>query len=348
VTQVERPRRIDELSHAVRPTPSQCGRFGGSLAARVLFQRVETGDHVGALFGVIEPGKRQRSRACAPIASTSSTSTTSIPRSRSRTSPRFAREARQANRALVDVLAGIAARKHVTLAQLALAWLLAQKPWIVPIPGTTKMHRRVGQFPTNTGEPTMRPRAERQASRSRLFDVDRPSRWRFAVLALLAISHGAHAFTYDPAYCATVVGTLNINWNAIVGPFAPCDAIEFTNATPADPVGGSVQLVGVSVSDTTCIGNSQYSFTLSADTYSLVGSDTLANVPMTLVRQGDEACFAGTWSQGPLVYVGYIWAGAFPLAAVSVPTLDRYALALLVACLGSMGCWITRRRRVRL
>ncbi|GAC1408079.1 MAG: aldo/keto reductase [Burkholderiaceae bacterium] len=57
------------------------------------------------------------------------------------TVPRFAAEARQANRALVDVLAGIANRKQVTPAQLALAWLLAQKPWIVPIPGTTKLHR---------------------------------------------------------------------------------------------------------------------------------------------------------------------------------------------------------------
>ena len=57
------------------------------------------------------------------------------------TVPRFAPEARQANRALVDVLAAIAARKMVTPAQLALAWLLAQKPWIVPIPGTTKLHR---------------------------------------------------------------------------------------------------------------------------------------------------------------------------------------------------------------
>lgn len=55
--------------------------------------------------------------------------------------PRFTPEARQANRALVDVLAVIAARKQVTPAQLALAWLLAQKPWIVPIPGTTKLHR---------------------------------------------------------------------------------------------------------------------------------------------------------------------------------------------------------------
>jgi aryl-alcohol dehydrogenase-like predicted oxidoreductase len=55
--------------------------------------------------------------------------------------PRFAPEARKANKALVDVLSSIAARNHATPAQLALAWLLAQKPWIVPIPGTTKLHR---------------------------------------------------------------------------------------------------------------------------------------------------------------------------------------------------------------
>src|ERR1700733_8350482 len=55
--------------------------------------------------------------------------------------PRFAPEARKANKALVDLLAAVAARKKVTPAQLALAWLLAQKPWIVPIPGTTKLHR---------------------------------------------------------------------------------------------------------------------------------------------------------------------------------------------------------------
>jgi aryl-alcohol dehydrogenase-like predicted oxidoreductase len=55
--------------------------------------------------------------------------------------PRFAPEARKANKGLVDVVSAIAARKHATPAQLALAWLLAQKPWIVPIPGTTKLHR---------------------------------------------------------------------------------------------------------------------------------------------------------------------------------------------------------------
>jgi len=55
--------------------------------------------------------------------------------------PRFTPEARKANQALVDVLRTIAERKHATPAQMALAWLLAQKPWIVPIPGTTKPHR---------------------------------------------------------------------------------------------------------------------------------------------------------------------------------------------------------------
>jgi len=55
--------------------------------------------------------------------------------------PRFTPEARKANLALVDLLGEIAAKKGATKAQLALAWLLAQKPWIAPIPGTTKLHR---------------------------------------------------------------------------------------------------------------------------------------------------------------------------------------------------------------
>ena len=57
------------------------------------------------------------------------------------TVPRFTPEARKANTALVELLAKIAAGKRATAAQVALAWLLAQKPWIVPIPGTTKLHR---------------------------------------------------------------------------------------------------------------------------------------------------------------------------------------------------------------
>ena len=55
--------------------------------------------------------------------------------------PRFSEENRKANQALVDLLANIATKKNATPAQIALAWLLAQKPWIVPIPGTTKLHR---------------------------------------------------------------------------------------------------------------------------------------------------------------------------------------------------------------
>jgi aryl-alcohol dehydrogenase-like predicted oxidoreductase len=55
--------------------------------------------------------------------------------------PRFTPEALKANQALIDLLGEIAARKKATPAQIALAWLLAQKPWIVPIPGTTKLHR---------------------------------------------------------------------------------------------------------------------------------------------------------------------------------------------------------------
>ena len=55
--------------------------------------------------------------------------------------PRFSPEARRANMALVEVVKAVATRKGATPAQIALAWLLAQKPWIVPIPGTTKLHR---------------------------------------------------------------------------------------------------------------------------------------------------------------------------------------------------------------
>jgi aryl-alcohol dehydrogenase-like predicted oxidoreductase len=57
------------------------------------------------------------------------------------TLPRFTPEALKANQALIDLLGGIAKRKNATTAQIALAWLLAQKPWIVPIPGTTKLNR---------------------------------------------------------------------------------------------------------------------------------------------------------------------------------------------------------------
>ena len=55
--------------------------------------------------------------------------------------PRFTPEARKANKALVDLLSRFGEERNATPAQISLAWLLAQKPWIVPIPGTTKLHR---------------------------------------------------------------------------------------------------------------------------------------------------------------------------------------------------------------
>lgn len=63
--------------------------------------------------------------------------------------PRFAEDARVANQALVGLIGRIADEKQATKAQVALAWLLAQQPWIVPIPGTTKLHR----LAENTGAP---------------------------------------------------------------------------------------------------------------------------------------------------------------------------------------------------
>ncbi len=68
------------------------------------------------------------------------------------TVPRFSEENRKANRALVDLVKTIAIDKEATAAQVALAWLLAQKPWIVPIPGTTKLHR----LQENTGAVNVR------------------------------------------------------------------------------------------------------------------------------------------------------------------------------------------------
>ena len=67
--------------------------------------------------------------------------------------PRFTPEARKANQAVVDLLGRIGKQKNATPAQIALAWLLAQKPWIAPIPGTTKLSRldeNIGALDVNT------------------------------------------------------------------------------------------------------------------------------------------------------------------------------------------------------
>jgi aryl-alcohol dehydrogenase-like predicted oxidoreductase len=74
--------------------------------------------------------------------------------------PRFTPEARRENQVLVDLLRKVAARRHSTPAQIALAWLLAQKPWIVPIPGTTKLHRLEENIGSTAVELTLEDLAE--------------------------------------------------------------------------------------------------------------------------------------------------------------------------------------------
>ena len=82
------------------------------------------------------------------------------------TIPRFTPEARKANQALVDLLGEIAERKKATPAQIALAWLLAQKPWIVPIPGTRSAWTRTSaQLPSNS-PPTISVRSKAPHQRS--------------------------------------------------------------------------------------------------------------------------------------------------------------------------------------
>lgn len=84
------------------------------------------------------------------------------------TLPRFTPEARAANQALVDLLGRIAARKGATTAQVALAWLLAQKPWIVPIPGTTKLHRLDENLGAASIELTLEDRSEIEQAASQI------------------------------------------------------------------------------------------------------------------------------------------------------------------------------------
>jgi aryl-alcohol dehydrogenase-like predicted oxidoreductase len=82
--------------------------------------------------------------------------------------PRFTPDARKANQALIDVMRTIANRINATPAQLALAWLLAQKPWIVPIPGTTRLHRLEENLGAATIELTPEDLREIDASASKI------------------------------------------------------------------------------------------------------------------------------------------------------------------------------------
>ena len=87
------------------------------------------------------------------------------------TMPRFTAEAREANQALVELLGTVAKKKNATTAQIALAWLLAQKPWIVPIPGTTKLHRLEENIGALNVELTAADLAEIEAAAARIHVV---------------------------------------------------------------------------------------------------------------------------------------------------------------------------------
>jgi aryl-alcohol dehydrogenase-like predicted oxidoreductase len=82
--------------------------------------------------------------------------------------PRFSPENRKANQALVELLGRVAGRKKATPAQVALAWLLAQKPWVVPIPGTTKLHRLRENVAATTVELTEGDLRDIEAAASRI------------------------------------------------------------------------------------------------------------------------------------------------------------------------------------
>jgi aryl-alcohol dehydrogenase-like predicted oxidoreductase len=84
------------------------------------------------------------------------------------TLPRFTAEAMKANQALIDLLGTVARRKQATAAQIALAWLLAQKPWIVPIPGTTKLHRLDENLGAAAVELTMEDLCEIESAASKI------------------------------------------------------------------------------------------------------------------------------------------------------------------------------------
>jgi hypothetical protein len=96
--------------------------------------------------------------------------------------PRFSEENRKANQALVEVIGKFAAQKHGTPAQVALAWLLAQKPWIVPIPGTTKQHRlreNIGAAALQLSPEDLR---ELESAASKITARNSASAWRRGVL----------------------------------------------------------------------------------------------------------------------------------------------------------------------
>jgi len=145
---------------------------------------------------------------------------------------------------------------------------------------------------------------------------------RIAALALgLGLVSGcgdeADSAEFNASFCGMVAGTLNIHWEAVAGPVAPCVGIETTDGVVADAQDGMATFDGVSVSNGSCIGTATYEFTVSQDGLSLVGADTLSSVPLTFTRAPNEACFVGHWVFRGEDFVAHI--AAEPFGAVVSP-----------------------------
>jgi len=107
----------------------------------------------------------------------------------------------------------------------------------------------------------------------------------------------AEVAALSPVACERVLGTLDIHWEAVVGPWTPCTAVEYTDGTLADAADGDVTMSGIA-GDGYCIGLSAYTLAVSPDGLSLAGTDT--SDPSDLVhfnwtRAPGESCFSGRW-----------------------------------------------------
>ena len=178
-----------------------------------------------------------------------------------------------------------------------------------------------------------------------------PQLHRTIVALLLALAAGsARADDYNPAFCAQVAGTLNIHWQAVGGPFAPCTSLETTNGTLAAAATGHVVMQGTTVSDFTCTFPTAYELTLLSDGKTLFAwSQALyagaPQVTFTLTHSAGEDCFVGHWVFGGDDYVAHIWAPPFHLW--TVPVLGPASLVALAAALGLLAGVALRRRRAR-
>lgn len=116
---------------------------------------------------------------------------------------------------------------------------------------------------------------------------------------------------YDPAQCAAVANTLDIQWHEVDAAIPTCVGIEHTNGSLLDATDGKFTMDGTSVTDA-CLGTGAYSFSLSADKHTLYGVDSAYKVAMALKLSSDNACFVGHWKSGASDFIATIWNFAGP------------------------------------